>query len=155
VTAGDPYLTLAFSLASSADAYAVLVGAGVSKGAGLPSAWDIEVDLVRQIAQRDNASVAINNDNAEQWYSDHYHRALTYSSVVEELARTPHERQALLQKYFEVVDTDDNSAPVPPSAAHHAIARLVEAGIVRVIITMNFDRLFELALIEPLRVRVS
>jgi NAD-dependent SIR2 family protein deacetylase len=148
VAAGDPYLTLAFSLASSADAYALLVGAGVSKGAGLPSAWDIEVDLVRQIAQRDNASVVIDNDNAEQWYSDNYHKALTYSSVVEEVARTPHERRALLEKYFEDVDVDGNRIPFPPSAAHRAVARLVEAGIIRVIVTMNFDRLFEAALLE-------
>jgi hypothetical protein len=58
VTADDPYLPLAFSLASNPGACAVLAGAGVSKGAGLPSAWDIEVDLVRKIAQRDNAEMS-------------------------------------------------------------------------------------------------
>lgn len=143
----DPYLPLAFSLAKSPGAYAVLAGAGVSKGAAVPSAWDIEVDIVRQIAQRDNAGVVIDNDNAEQWYSDHYQKDLTYSEVVEEVAHTAHERQALLRPYFESVAAG-TSSPLPPSAAHHAIARLVEAGVIRVIVTMNFDQLFELALIE-------
>lgn len=150
VTADDPYLPLAFSLASSPSAYAVLAGAGVSKGAGLPSAWDIEVDLVRLIAQRDKATVVIDDDNAEQWYADNYAKKLTYSSVIEEVAYTPHERQALLRKYFESAAGDENetSTLLPPSAAHRAIAQLVEAGIIRVIVTMNFDRLFEQALTE-------
>jgi SIR2-like domain len=149
VTTDDPYLPLAFSLASSPGAYAVLAGAGVSKGAGLPSAWDIEVDLVRQIAERDKATVLIDDNNAEQWYADNYGKQLTYSTVIEEVTNTAHERQALLGKYFESVDEEDGtSTPSPPSAAHRAIARLVEAGIIRVIVTMNFDRLFELALVE-------
>jgi hypothetical protein len=149
VTTDDPYLPLAFSLASSPGAHAVLAGAGVSKGAGLPSAWDIEVDLVRQIAQRDQATVVIDDDNAEQWYADNYGKKLTYSTVIEEVTNTAHERQALLRKYFESVDEEDGtSKPIPPSAAHRAIARLVEAGIIRVIVTMNFDRLFEQALTE-------
>lgn len=148
MTADDPYLPLAFSLASSPGAYAVLAGAGVSKGAGLPSAWDIEVDLVRQIAQRDNAAITIDDSNAEEWYSDNYGKALTYSSVIEEIARTPHERQALLRGYFEPDDAQTQE-PVPtPSEAHRAIAHLVEIGIINVIVTMNFDRLFEQALAE-------
>lgn len=148
MTADDPYLPLAFSLASSPGAYAVLAGAGVSKGAGLPSAWEIEVDLVRQIAQRDTAPITIDDSNAEEWYSDNYGKALTYSSVIEELARTPHERQALLRGYFEPDDAQTEE-PVPtPSEAHRAIAHLVEMGIINVIVTMNFDRLFEQALAE-------
>lgn len=148
MTADDPYLPLAFSLASSPGAYAVLAGAGVSKGAGLPSAWDIEVDLVRQIAQRDNAAITIVDSNAEEWYSDNYGKALTYSSVIEELARTPHERQALLRGYFEPDDSETQETVPTPSAAHRAIAQLVEMGTINVIVTMNFDRLFEQALTE-------
>jgi len=148
MTADDPYLPLAFSLASSPGAYAILAGAGVSKGAGLPSAWDIEVDLVRQIAQRDNAAITIGDNNAEEWYSDHYGKALTYSSVIEELARTPHERQALLRGYFEPDKADSQDAVPTPSTAHRAIAQLVEMGVINVIVTMNFDRLFEQALHE-------
>jgi hypothetical protein len=126
--ADDPYLPLAFSLASSPGAYAVLAGAGVSKGAGFPSAWDIEVDLVRQIAQRDKAEVMIDDDNAERWYADNYGKALTYSSVIEEVARTPHERQALLRGYFEPAGDETQTTVQAPSAAHRAIAKLVEMG---------------------------
>lgn len=149
MTADDPYLPLAFSLASNPGAYAVLAGAGISKGAGLPSAWDIEVDLVRKIAQRDKAAIVIDDSNAERWYEENYGKQLTYSSVIEDVAPLPHERQALLRGYFESAgDEDETNVPIPPSAAHRAIAQLVEAGIVRVIVTMNFDRLFEQAVAE-------
>ena len=149
VTSDDPYLPLAFSLASNPGAYAVLAGAGISKGAGLPSAWDIEVDLVRKIAQRDKAGIVIDDSNAEGWYEENYGKQLTYSSVIEDVAPLPHERQALLQRYFESAGDDDQaSVPIPPSAAHRAIAQLVALGIIRVVVTMNFDRLFEQALTE-------
>ncbi len=149
VTSDDPYLPLAFSLASNPGAYAVLAGAGISKGAGLPSARDIEVDLVRKIARRDEAAIVIDDSNAERWYEENYGKQLTYSSVIEDVAPLPHERQALLHRYFESAgDEDQASVPIPPSAAHRAIAQLVELGIIRVVVTTNFDRLFEQALTE-------
>ena len=64
----DPSLPLAFSLYSSPGAYAVLAGAGVSRGAGLPTAWDIVVDLIDQIAHRDGVADTLTSDTAEQWY---------------------------------------------------------------------------------------
>lgn len=154
MTTDDRYLPLAFSLASSPDAYAVLAGAGVSKGAGLPSAWEIEVDLVTKIARQVEDPTEINNDNAEQWYCDRFGKPLTYSDLLEHLAQLPHERQALLHRYFEPSDDDDSpDNRAEPSRAHRSVAQLVKEGVVRVIVTMNFDRLFERALrdlgIEP------
>jgi hypothetical protein len=35
----------------------VPAGAGVSRGAGLPTAWDIFVDLIQQIACDDTANI--------------------------------------------------------------------------------------------------
>nr|WP_300403008.1 SIR2 family protein [uncultured Rhodococcus sp.] len=144
----DPSLPLAFSLYSSPGAYAVLAGAGVSRGAGLPTAWDIVVDLIDQIAHRDGVADTLTSDTAEQWYEAKYGRTPTYSDVVEQLALTPLERQSLLRKYFEQSDESPDEVPRAPSAAHRAIARLMQSGTIRVVVTMNFDRLFEQALRE-------
>lgn len=149
MTTDDRYLPLAFSLASSPDAYAVLAGAGVSKGAGLPSAWEIEVDLVTKIARQVEDPTEISDDNAEQWYRDRFGQPLTYSDLLEHLAQRPHERKALLHRYFEPSDDEDSpDNRAEPSRAHRAVAQLVKEGVVRVIVTMNFDRLFEQALRE-------
>lgn len=149
----DLFLPLAFSLYSNPGAYAVLAGAGVSRGAGLPTAWDIVVDLIAQIAEHAGDSTVIDEDSAAPWYESKYGRTPTYSDVVEQLALTPTERQGLLKKYLERTEDDATDDPPGPSQAHRAIARLMQAGIIRVVITMNFDRLFEQALrdllIEP------
>ena len=73
-------------------------------------------------------------------------KAATYSDVVHQLALTQTERQTLLRKYFE--STADGTEAVKPSAAHRAVARLMQAGNIRVVLTVNFDRLFEQALHE-------
>jgi hypothetical protein len=143
----DPFLPLAFSLFSNPGAYAVLAGAGVSRGAGLPTAWDIVVDLIRQIARDANDGGDIDADSAAGWYEAKYGLTPTYSDVVEQLALTPTERKSLLRKYFAPTEREENEA-TGPSTAHRAIARLMKAGVIRVVLTMNFDRLFEQALHE-------
>jgi hypothetical protein len=143
----DPFLPLAFSLYSNPGAYAVLAGAGISRGAGLPTAWDIVVDLVSQIASGYPDAV-IDSQTAAPWYEARFGRTPTYSDVVEQLALTPTERGALLRKYFEPSEEGEDDGPVGPSLAHKAIARLMQAGVVRVVLTLNFDRLFEQALRE-------
>ena len=141
----DPYLPLAFSLYSNPGAYAVLAGAGVSRGAGLPTAWDIVVDLVDQIAQQSDDSSEINPVTAAPWYEARFGQTPSYSEIVERLALTPTERQSLLKGYFEASLDGDRPGP---SLAHRSIAKLMAAGIVRVTVTMNFDRHLERALRE-------
>ena len=63
-----------------------------------------------------------------------------------ELAKTPAERQQLLQGYFEPTQAEREEGRKEPTAAHRAIAALAARGFVRVIITTNFDRVMESAL---------
>lgn len=139
----DPFLPLAFSLYSNPGAYAVVAGAGISRGAGLPTAWDIVVDLIAQMAGDEED---IDSDSASGWYETRFGKEPTYSDVVHQLALTRTERQALLRKYFE--STADGTEPAKPSVAHRAVARLMQAGVIRVVLTVNLDRLFEQALQE-------
>lgn len=144
----DAALTAAFSLASNPGAYALLIGAGVSKGAGLPTAWDVLNSLCAQAAELAGEAP----DDPVDWFGKMTGSPATYQTVLKRLAPTTHERQALLRPFFEPASVGEPD--VHPSQAHHAIARLVRAGSVRLIVTLNFDRLIERALrengVEPL-----
>ena len=58
-----------------------------------------------------------------------------------------------MSSYFEPTEQERDEGLKVPTKAHHAIARLVADGFVKVILTTNFDRLLEVALtnadVEP------
>ena len=106
--------------------------------------------MVRRLAllQRENP-----DPNPETWYYSKYGEEPDYSNLLEALAKTPAERQKLLQEYWEPNDQDRKEGRKQPTRAHRAIATLVAEGYIRVILTTNFDHLMEEALrdegIEP------
>ncbi len=51
-----------------------------------------------------------------------------------------------MREFFEPTEDERQQGVKLPSAAHRAVADLVQAGAVRVIITTNFDRLVERAI---------
>src|SRR5262249_25015244 len=69
-----------------------------------------------------------------------------YSEVLSAVASTSAAQQQLLKGYFEPTATEREEGKKLPTMAHKAIARLVASGHIRVILTTNFDRLFEAAL---------
>ena len=89
----------------------------------------------------------------EAWYYEKYGKAPDYSDILDELTRTPSERQQLLRSYWEPNEQEREDQRKQPTAAHRAIASLVAQGFIKVILTTNFDRLTENALkdsgIEP------
>ncbi len=85
----------------------------------------------------------------EAWWSAHGDgQPLGYSSLLATLAPTAAARQHLLAGFFEPAGEDAEAGLKVPSAAHHAIAELARRGLIRVILTTNFDRLMERALEE-------
>ena len=84
----------------------------------------------------------------ERWYRDEYGEPPTYSGLLNELAKTPLERQHLLRPYFEPTPEDLEEGRKQPTPAHRAIATLMSQGFIRVVITTNFDRLLETALVD-------
>jgi hypothetical protein len=139
----DPLLLVALALHSNRGVYALLLGSGVSRAAGVPTGWDIVLDLTRRLAKLTTEDVG---DNPEGWFAARYGEPLTYTGLMNRLAKTPAERQALLRPYFEPVGEEQAHGLKVPTAAHRAIARLVKYGYVKMILTTNFDRLVELAL---------
>ena len=148
----DPVLTLAQTMHATPGAYAVLLGAGVSIGARVPSAWGVVEELVRRRADLESDDCG---DDPAGWFERRYGREPAYQSLLESLAATPLERQRLLRSFFEPaaetsaeVTRESPPSSLEPSPAHRALARLVAAGAIRVILTLNFDRLAETALRE-------
>ncbi len=140
-----PELSLAFAMQSSPGVYALLLGSGVSRAARIPTGWEVVLDLVRKLA------AAEGNDcepDPAAWFSTKYGEQPGYSSLLDSLAKTPAERAQILRSYFEPSDEERREGVKSPTKAHHAIARLVLSGHVRVILTTNFDRLMERALEE-------
>jgi hypothetical protein len=137
-----PFDPLALSLHHSPGAHAILVGSGLSKAAGIPTGWEITVDLIRRLAALDGV---IEHDDWVGWYRNKHGAEPSYSEILGALASTSAERRAILQRYIEPSEGGDIRKP---TKAHHVIAQLVAFGAVRVVITTNFDRLIENALRE-------
>ncbi len=146
----DPIHSLAFSIQANRGVYAALVGSGISRAAEIPTGWEITLGLVHGLAALQNNTA---EPDPETWYREQFGREPDYSDLLENLARTPAERQQLLRSYWEPNEQERAEGKKQPTAAHHAIAALVAQGFIKVIITTNFDRLMESALrdagVEP------
>lgn len=143
-------VTLAASMHAQPGVYALLLGSGVSTGAGIPTGWGVVRDLVGRLAgasDRDNGLAAESaRQDPEAWWAEPGSGELGYSTLLEQLAPLPASRQGLLAGFFEPNDEEREAGIKAPSKAHMAIAELVKLGFVRVIVTTNFDRLMERAL---------
>ena len=143
--ADESILKLALAMHSNPGVYALLLGSGVSRGAGIPTGWEIVTDLITKVAAVDGAAAP---SDPEAWFKERFGKPPSYTSVLEMLAGTPAERRGLLRGYFEPTEEEQEQGLKLPTLAHTAIARLVELGYVRVILTTNFDRLIEKALAD-------
>ncbi|MFJ8079387.1 SIR2 family protein [Streptomyces sp. NPDC096205] len=143
----DPLVSLAMCVQAGPGVYALLLGAGMSRDAGVPTGWEIVTDLVHRAAVARGADEQLALADPEAWWARHGDGGpLGYSTLLEALGDTPAARHELLRGYFEQDDEDRRDGLKQPGQAHHAAARLVAGGWVRVVLTTNFDRLTEQAL---------
>src|SRR5213080_2544887 len=68
VTMFDPLLTLALSMHSGKGIYALLLGSGVSRTSGIPTGWEIVLDLISKVAHLQEEQPT----DLVQWYVDRY-----------------------------------------------------------------------------------
>ena len=141
----DPIESLSFSIQANPGVYALLLGSGISRPAGIPTGWEITLELVEKLA-------ALSGEACEpspiDWFQGKFGKQPDYSVLLDELEMTRTERQQFLRPYFEANKQEREEGLKQPTAAHHAIAQLAAQGFVKVIITTNFDRLTESALRE-------
>ena len=141
----DPMLSLAFSIHSNKGIYALLLGSGVSRSAGIPTGWEIVLDLIKKLSILEGEDCG---DDPEKWYITKYKKAASYSELLESVAKTSIERNKILKAYFEPSQDEIEQGLKIPTKAHKAIAMLIASGCIKVVITTNFDRLLEKALEE-------
>ena len=139
----DPLVSLAFSLQANKGAYALLIGSGVSRSSGVPTGWEITLELVSKVAAASGAEISA---TVEEWFRETYGKEPDYSELLDQLCKSAAERQQYLKGFFEPSGDERVEGLKQPTAAHHAIAELMAEGYVRVVVTTNFDRLLEQAL---------
>ena len=143
--ASDPLVSLASSIHAGPNTYALLLGSGISVSSGVPTGWDVTLELVKRLAKLRGEDAG---DDPLSWYRNQTEGDPDYSALLTELAPSPGDRRNLLEPYFEPTEEEKEQGLKLPTKAHHAIARLVADGFVKVIVTTNFDRLLEQALSE-------
>jgi hypothetical protein len=141
----DPRLSLALSIHSNKGIYAILLGSGISRSAGVPTGWDVIQVLIRRLAHLKNE---LCEPDPDAWFRHTFALEPEYSEVLGEIAKSPTERGQVLRAFFEPTDNERTEGLKQPTAAHRAIAELVSKGYIRIIVTTNFDRLMELALAD-------
>ena len=141
----DSLTRLSFSMYGSPGVYALLVGSGLSRGAQIPTGWEVTLDLVRRMGLAEGEP---DQPDWATWYRTKFATEPNYSDLVADLGSSPLERRAILHSYIEPTNEDIEEGRKVPTSAHLAIADLVHDGFVRVILTTNFDRLLENALRE-------
>ena len=139
----DPTQSLAFSMQSNPGVFALLLGSGVSRAAGIPTGWEITLDLIRRLASMNDESC---EPDPEAWYQSKFGTVPDYSDLLDQLAKTSAERQQLLRSYLEPNEQEREEGLKQPTLAHDAIAELAVQGYIRAVITTNFDRLLETAM---------
>lgn len=103
------------------------------------------VDLVRKTCNLQGESEQV---EWGAWYKEKYGKEPDYSELLDLVSSKPDERRSIIHSYIEPNEEEIDEGKKSPTKAHHAIARLVKDGVIRVIITTNFDRLIENALRE-------
>jgi len=146
----DGELRAAMALRARPGGYAALLGAGVSRSSGVPTAWEVLEELVRRAAA---ATGEHDVEDPAAWWLSRTGAAPTYPAVLAEVAATQDERRAVLAEFFERSEDDAEDGVKVPTAGHRALAQLANAGLTRIFVTTNFDLLLEEALrdesIEP------
>lgn len=139
----DPMLPMAFSVHSNKGVFALLLGSGVSRAAGVMTGWDIVLNLVEKLAHISKKDCG---SDPVAWFRAEYGKDPDYSELLDMLSKTAAERSQLLRTYFEPTVEEREQGKKVPTDAHKAIAEMVAGGYVKVILTTNFDRLMEEAL---------
>ena len=82
----DPLVTFAHAVYSNKGVYAVLLGSGISRAAGIPTGWEITLELVRRIAKAEG--VAEDIPDPAGWFQKTKGREPEYSALLDMLATT-------------------------------------------------------------------
>jgi len=120
--------------------YILFAGAGVSKDAGIPTTWDLMLKTAGILYVADNPDKENNSDfDLKKWFIESKYAQMEYSELMELLYSKNPDQQDFLKKNLDNKDIGES---------HKGIAELARRGIIRAIISTNFDHYIEKALEE-------
>ncbi len=143
-----PIISLAVNLADGRRRFVLFCGAGISKDAGVPSGQDILVDTLSKIYQQEQKKEKFSTEELTKWYQKNKSlKDMPYSEILDLVYHGMEQKRLYLNSFFEGKH---------PGETHKTIAKMVRTGLIRFIITTNFDNLIEKALdMEDLRDKYS
>jgi hypothetical protein len=115
--------TLSYSLYHNKGIYALFLGSGISRPAGILTGWEIIKDQVEQLAVLEKVPADV---DPLVWYRSKFGKEPDYSDILEELTQSSGERVNALKKYFESNPDDENGDQKQPTIAHKQIAKLIK-----------------------------
>lgn len=134
-----PIIPLSYNLAGGKRKYVLFCGAGVSKDAGISTGWEVLLETLRRIrAQEEGKKTDYNDRQMEEYYELKY-KDFEYAQIIRSLFPANEEQREFLQELFK------NKSP---GKSHQLIAEWVKQGLVKFVITTNFDSMIEYALDE-------
>ena len=144
----DAVVPVAYAMQASPKRYALLLGAGISVAAALPTASDVSGNMILAVAEGRGEKVerGENNEVCLAWFEEAFGEPATFQHLMKELGISEANRKDGLKKFIYRTDVNGGPAPGTPTEAHRVIARLVKSGRISLIITTNFDTLMEEAL---------
>ena len=141
----NPIIKLAASALPGEKKFILFAGAGVSKDAGVPTAWELMLKTAKIFYAQEKEG-DISDQDVEEWFKSSKYAQLEYCELIQELYSTSSEQRNFLDKWLGSHEIGD---------VHRSIAELARRDIIRGIITTNFDPLLERALEEKgIRVQV-
>ncbi|MGC1121259.1 MAG: SIR2 family protein [Candidatus Methanofastidiosia archaeon] len=134
----NPIVRLAASALPGEKKYILFAGAGVSKDAGVPTSWDLMLKTASLLYAADTDRVDPDID-LEKWFVNSKYAEMKFSELIEMIYPNYPDQQDFLKQYLGNKEIGDG---------HRGIAELARRGIIRAIITTNFDHCLEKALEE-------
>lgn len=141
----DSTTSLAFSMHANRGSFALLLGSGVSHGAGIPTGWTILNQLIRCLPDFPTDE---SKTDPFLWFKNKFGRDASYTDLLKTLFPKPIERRGCLARFIEPSKEDEEKGLKKPTVAHRSIARMMKEEFVRIVVTTNFDGLLEQALAE-------
>src|SRR4030042_3159617 len=134
----NPIVELAATALPGDKKFILFAGAGVSKDAGIPTGWDLMLKTAALLYASENEEVDPKVD-LEEWFVASKYAQMTYSELIAQIYPNYPDQQRFLKEYLTGYTTGEG---------HLLVAELARRGIIRAIVTTNFDHFLEKALEE-------
>lgn len=136
----NPIISLAANALPGEKKYILFAGAGVSKDAGIPTAWDVMLKTAGLLyAESVKNEVKDPDIDLEIWLKNSQYGQMSYAEMMDQIYPNYPDQQSFLNKAL---------GKQPIGDVHLLIAEIARRGIIRAIITTNFDDYLEKALEE-------